>query len=106
MNLCNQDWSYIIEDNKRTLKEMTLPDERYRAVMWAKKFLESIAHDRTNYPRISKAVRGEARSILRHFPNDWDMQQAAESTPHVFAEKMEPVYRMFKQYEEGKKDEA
>ena len=81
---------------------MTLPDERYRSVMWAKRFLESIAYDKKAYPRISKAVRGEAHSILRHFPNSWDMEQVADASPHVFAEKMEPVTRLFKQYEEGK----
>jgi hypothetical protein len=34
------------------------------------------------------------------------MQQAAEGSPHVFAERMEPVTRLFKQYEESKKNEA
>ena len=84
---------------------MTLPDERYRSVMWAKRFLESLAHDRKAYPRISKAVRGEAYSILRHFPNEWDMRRVSESTPEVFQERMEPVTRLMAQYEESKKNE-
>ena len=83
---------------------MTLPDERYRSVMWAKRFLEGIAHDRKAYPRISKAVRGEAYSILRHFPSEWDMTRAAHDAPDVFQERMEPVTRLFKQYEESKKE--
>lgn len=83
---------------------MTLPDERYRSVMWAKKFLESLAYDKKAYPRIAKAVRGEAHSILRHFPSEWDMSRAAENAPDVFQERMEPVTRMFKQYEESKKE--
>jgi hypothetical protein len=33
------------------------------------------------------------------------MQQAAEGAPHVFAERMEAVTRLFKQYEENKKSE-
>ena len=82
---------------------MTLPDERYRAVMWAKRFLQELAHDTKKYPRVSKAIRQEAYSIMRHFPSEWDMQQAAEASPHVFAERMEPVTRLFKQYEESKK---
>ena len=85
---------------------MTLPDERYRSVMWAKRFLESLAYDKKAYPRISKAVRSEAYSILRHFPSSWDMQQVAEASPHVFAERIEEVTRLFKQYEESKKNEA
>ena len=77
---------------------MTLPDERYRAVVQTQKFLVEIL----STPRVPKAIKDRARSCLRHYPSDWDMQQAAKSAPHVFAEKMEPVYRMFKKYEEGK----
>lgn len=84
---------------------MTLPDERYRSVMWAKRFLEGIAHDKKAYPRISKTVRGEAYSILRHFPNEWDLDSAARRAPDVFQEKMEPLYRMIKQHEQDKQDE-
>ena len=81
---------------------MTLPDERYRAVMWAKRFLESLAYDRKNYPRISSTVRGEARSILRHFPTEWDMSRTCETSPDVFQTRMEPVTRLFQQYEQSK----
>lgn len=84
---------------------MTLPDERYRSVMWAKRFLESLAYDKKAYPRISKAVRGEAHSILRHFPSEWDMTNAAEHAPSVFQERMEPVTRLMAQYEQSKKNE-
>lgn len=85
---------------------MTLPDERYRSVMWAKRFLESLAYDSKAYPRIPKNVRGEAHSILRHFPSEWDMQRTAQEAPEVFAENIEAVTRLFKQYEESKKNEA
>ena len=81
---------------------MTLPDERYRAVMWASRFLQEIAYDKKKYPRIPKTVRQEAYSILRHYPNSSDLMQAANSAPHIFQERMEPVYRMVKQYEQDK----
>lgn len=84
---------------------MTLPDERYRAVMWAKRFLQDIAHDKKKYPRIPKTVRQEAYSIMRHFPNEWDLDSAARRAPDVFAEKMEPLYRMVKQHEQDKQNE-
>lgn len=84
---------------------MTLPDERYRAVMWAKRFLQDIAHDKKKYPRIPKIVRQEAYSIMRHFPNEWDLDSAARRAPDVFAEKMEPLYRMVKQHEQDKQNE-
>jgi len=81
---------------------MTLPDERYRAVVHTHRFLLSLL----STPRVPKAVKDEARACLRHFPNEWDMEQAAEGSPHVFAKRMEDVTRLFKQYEESKKNEA
>ncbi len=83
---------------------MTLPDERYRAVMMARSFMYDLC-DPKKTPGVPKAIRDQARGVLRHYPDTWEMQQAAEGAPQVFAEKMEPVYRMFKQYEENKKSE-
>jgi hypothetical protein len=79
---------------------MTLPDERYRAVLYTKKFLQDIL----STPRVPKAIKDGARSCLRHYPDTWDMQQAAEGAPHVFAERMEEVTRLFKQYEQNKNE--
>lgn len=79
-----------------------MPDERYRAVVQTQKFLQELL----STPRIPKAIKDNARWCLRHYPSEWDMQQAAEGTPHVFAEKMEPVYKLFKQYEQGKTNES
>jgi hypothetical protein len=80
---------------------MTLPDERYRAVVETEKFLRELI----STPRIPKAIKDQARWCLRHYPNEWEMQQAAEATPHVFAERMEDVTRLFKKYEQSKQDE-
>jgi hypothetical protein len=74
---------------------MTLPDERYRAVKWAESFLQRLAGG--EFPRTPKAVRQEARSILRHYPGSWDMDRAAATSPEVFQQQMEPLYRMIKQ---------
>ena len=74
---------------------MTLPDERYRSVKYAQEFLSRLAGGQ--YARVPKAVRDEARSILRHYPNNWDMDRAAQGAPEVFQERMEPLYRMIKQ---------
>ena len=74
---------------------MTLPDERYRAVKWAEGFLSRLAGG--ELPRVPKAVRDEARSILRHYPSGWDMNRAAAAAPEVFQQQMEPLYRMIKQ---------
>ena len=63
---------------------MTLPDERYRAVLWAERFLREVATDTKKYPRVPKSVRREALSILRHFPSQWDMDCAAADSPRIF----------------------
>jgi len=79
---------------------MTLPDERYRAVMQTIQFLTDIC----NTPRIPKTIKQQARSLLRHYPSAWDMKAAAELAPHVFQKEMEPLYRMVKQYDMEKKE--
>lgn len=81
---------------------MTLPDERYRAVVQTQRFLLEIL----TTPRVPKSVKDTARWCLRHYPSEWDMKRAAENCPDVFAERMEDVNRFFKKYEEGKKNEA
>jgi len=81
---------------------MTLPDERYRAVVQTQKFLVEIL----STPRVPKAIKDGARHCLRHYPNDWDMKRAADGAPDVFQEQMEAVTRLFKSYEEKKNEQA
>jgi hypothetical protein len=82
--------------------KMTLPDERYRAVVQTEKFLREIL----STPRVPKAIKDGAKHCLRHYPNDWDMKRAADGAPEVFQERMEDVTRMFKSYEEKKNARA
>jgi hypothetical protein len=71
--------------------------------MWAKRFLLQIAQTRSG---LSKDMKQEANSILRHFPSEYDMDSVAEKCPETFQKQMEPLYRMIKQYElERKKNE-
>jgi len=81
---------------------MTLPDERYRAVVQTQRFLLQIL----TTPRVPKAIKDQARSCLRHYPSDWDMKRAADGAPDVFQEQMEAVTRLFKSYEEKKNEQA
>ena len=85
---------------------MTLPDERYRAVMWAERFLRDLAHDTVNYPRVPKKIRQEAHSILRHFPAEYEMKRASEKAHDVFQERMEPLTLFVLQYEQDKNHES
>ena len=75
---------------------MTLPDERYRAVKSAAEFLQRLAGG--EYPRVPRAVREEARSILRHYPSSWDLDQIERAAPHVMQQRMEPLHRMVAAY--------
>ena len=81
---------------------MTLPDERYRAVLWAERFLREVATDTKKYPRVPKSVRREALSILRHYPSQWDMRCAAADSPSVFysPEPMEQLSRWIREGEQ------
>jgi hypothetical protein len=79
---------------------MTLPDERYRAVVQTQRFLLRIL----TTPRVPKAVKDEARACLRHYPSEYDMKKVSQTSADIFAERMEDVTRMFKKYEEGRNE--
>ena len=81
---------------------MTLPDERYRAVMQTQRFLLRLL----TTPRVPKAVKDEARACLRHYPSEYDMKKVSQTSADIFAERMEDVERMFKKYEESKNEQA
>jgi hypothetical protein len=76
---------------------MTLPDERYRAIDHAGLFLQQLCNPEIT-PRVPKHVREEARRILRHYPNYYDLQQLTAAAPHVVQERMEPLHRMIAAY--------
>jgi hypothetical protein len=84
---------------------MTLPDERYRAVVQTRRFLLDLCNPQ-HTPRVPKLIRETAHSLLRHYPNDYDMNKTAQTSADIFQERMEPVTRLFQQYEESKKNEA
>jgi hypothetical protein len=84
---------------------MTLPDERYRAVMRARELMYALM-DPKKTPGVPKTVREQARGVLRHYPSDWDMDRASEASPDVFQKQMEAVTRLFQQYEESKRNDG
>jgi hypothetical protein len=81
---------------------MTLPDERYRAVIQTQKFLLEIL----TTPRVPKAIKDQARYCLRHYPSEYDMKKVSQTSADIFAERMEDVTRMFKKYEESKNEQT
>lgn len=84
-------------------EDMTLPDERYRAVKMAEQLLKDLCNPAVT-PRIPKTIRQRASGCLRHYPGDWDMKRASQAIPEVFQERMEPVTRMFMVYQQEQKD--
>jgi hypothetical protein len=80
---------------------MTLPDERYRAVQQTRRFLFDLCNTQ-HTPRVPKLIRDTARDMLRHYPDEYDMKKTAQTSPDIFAERMEDVTRFFKQYEQSK----
>lgn len=62
---------------------MTMPDERTRSVLQTRQFLEELA--RAQIPGVPDEVRDEARRLLRHFPQKYDLVFSAEACPDRWA---------------------
>lgn len=80
---------------------MTLPDERYRAVLYAEQFLKDLL-DPKKTPRVPKSIRQQAYSILRHYPSKYHLDTIATQVPSMF-ETRDPIDEltlMVLQYEE------
>ena len=71
---------------------MTLPDERYRSVLQARRLLEELMDPRLT-PRVAAGIRDRARGALRHYPSEYDMKRAAQTSPEVFQERMEDLHK-------------
>lgn len=71
---------------------MTLPDERFRAVIQTKNFLADLCNPKKT-PRIPKAIRQQANWCLRHYPSFWDLKRAEQGEKDVFVEKMEDLHK-------------
>lgn len=77
---------------------MTLPDERYRAVISAERLMADLC-DPKRTPRVPQIIRDRARAVLRHYPSTWDMDRAAAEIPHVFTKHLDPLYKMVKRHD-------
>jgi hypothetical protein len=58
---------------------MTMPDERSRAILQAREFLVRLAHGGVR--SVPSHVRNEALRLLRHFPNENDVEILARRCP-------------------------
>jgi hypothetical protein len=88
---------------------MTLPPERSRAIRNAREFLRDLlVPSRT--PRIPRDVRMVARSLLKHYPSDYEIEIVAKKCPKVFSiierdivEMYEPVHTRKKKTRNSKR---
>lgn len=62
---------------------MTTPEERTRAVVDTREFLESLTCSISN-PGMPQEIREQARRLLRHYPFPSDLQLAAFALPQWF----------------------
>ena len=70
---------------------MTLPDERYRALKQGTKLLEELC-DPGKTPRVPSLIRDKARTALRHFPNDNELERIADNCPEYLDKQPLQVY--------------
>jgi len=85
-------------DGHGDVQEMTLPDERYRALKWAESFLQDLL-DPVKTPRVPKTVRAQARAVLRHYPGSYYVDEIARRAPDIITPRMEELHRFVKQGE-------
>lgn len=74
---------------------MTLPDERFRAIKQGKKLLEELC-DPGKTPRVPSIVRERARGALRHYPNDYELDNIAKECPDLLDIQSFSVYNYIK----------
>jgi len=61
---------------------MTMPDERYRAILETEKFLVKLAVP-SQSPGVPKYIRDAARSLLRHYPSEYYLDELAFTAPDI-----------------------
>lgn len=62
---------------------MTVPNERRNAVNWTREFLIALINPKAT-PRVPLEIRRRARSLLRHFPHPYEMDQTAQRYPETW----------------------
>jgi len=78
---------------------MTLPDERYRALRWAEQFLKDLM-DSSKTPRVPLQIRQRARSVLKHYPGTYYLEELARARPDIITPRMEELHRFIRSGEQ------
>jgi hypothetical protein len=73
-------------------RSVTLPDERYRALKMAESFMQDLL-DPSKTPRVPRHIRQRARSVLRHYPGSYYLEQMARRSPDIITAELEDLTR-------------
>lgn len=67
---------------------MTVPSERTSSVLRTRDFLFKILlpPSQGGFPRTPKEVKKQARSLLKHYPSAFEMEDVAGIAPAIFGE--------------------
>lgn len=80
---------------------MTLPDERYRSLIWADRLLKDLCDPRKT-PRVPREVRQRALSVLRHWPDQYYIDRMAELAPEIIESGKPEMDRLYTWVKENK----
>jgi hypothetical protein len=61
---------------------MTMPDERYRSLLYVRDFLYDLLDPKMT-KRVPAAVRQRARRLLRHYPFQYELGLLAKKAPEL-----------------------
>jgi len=65
---------------------MTMPDERYRAMVEGLKLIEDLLIPQVT-PRVPGEIRERARWIMRHYPSAYELERLAANVPSMLSTK-------------------
>lgn len=65
---------------------MTLPYERLNALLRTRDFLRDLL-DPKKTPRVPRRIRLAARSCLKHYPHEFEIEKLAELAPNLLGGK-------------------
>ncbi len=71
---------------------MTLNYERYNSVKSTRKFLLALMSP-SETPRVPRAIRTEARRLLKHYPEEYHMDTVAKECPTIFGKDWRDQYK-------------
>jgi hypothetical protein len=65
---------------------MTMPDERYRAMVEGMKLIQDLLIPQVT-PRVPTHIRERARWVMRHYPSAYEFELLARQSPDMLATK-------------------